>query len=90
MPRYAGVAFIGGLYQVLGIVCGLGGIAVIVISLFAESDRSRSSAISSVVGVGGVVSGLGLVLIGFVIIGIGQLFDCVRDMARNSFQLHRR
>jgi hypothetical protein len=99
-PNYGGVKFIGRLYEICGyILCVLGCIVILLslVSLIAgavatSGHGSAGSAIVGLLGVGGLVGaiyGALLMLLGICEIGAGQLFYCVRDMARNSFYLQR-
>jgi len=94
IPNYGGVKFIGTVGVVLGFILifiglllllfsSLGGIAKTVFETprFAYQGRGFD--------VVGLIIGLILILVGIVNIGMGQLFYCVRDIARNSTYLQK-
>jgi len=87
-PGYLGVLFIGYSIIVSGILCWLSGLGV-VLFLVVEGFRSgdlRAAILS--VDLSRAIA-VGLFILGLVLVGMGQLFLCVRDMARNSFHLRK-
>jgi len=82
-PEYGGVKTLAVVYAALGMMAvtvGLLGLCAVIIT---AGDRERST-VTTAVGIG---SALFIVLSGVMLIGFGQLFECIRDIARNSFHL---
>jgi hypothetical protein len=80
VPRYNGVLFLGTLYMVLGGIACIGGAIVLGIGLTHTSEGMAVLMTRLTVG-------LPLIIAGLMLIGFGQLFYCIRDMAQNSFCL---
>ena len=76
-PRYFGIQFIASILVIIGAVTIVWGGIVIAISIF--TDKSPNA-----IGVGWVVGTI-QIIVGVIIIGIGQLYAAFRDMAINSF-----
>lgn len=80
VPNYGGVQFLGTLYIVLGyIACTIGGV------VFLEAATRNTTSRAGVTM--GLLAGGGVVITGLMMVGFGQLFHCIRDMAQNSFRL---
>jgi hypothetical protein len=75
-------------YIVCGLVCWLIGLVVLVVLVVSGL---RSGDMFSIVASGGLglTVAVGLFILGLLQVGMGQLFLCVRDLARNSFHLRR-
>jgi len=87
-PSYGGVTFIGSLFCVLGALrWGVG--AIVLLVLVAAAVKSGDAWVAFAAGTTGLVIGVLLLVAGFVLVGLGQVFFCVRDLARNSFWLRR-
>ena len=92
IPNYGGVKFLGTLYTILGwITCAVGVIVFLVMAIGSlgagiKADSS-GGAILAAGGMMGLLLGAAIVLAGLMQVGFGQLFYCIRDMARNSFYL---
>lgn len=95
IPNYGGVKFLGTFYVILGIVLCVAGVAAAACSLLAGtvgwSPTTKPVTVDGVLisGTIGAIGGGALFLGGMLQIGIGQLFYCFRDLARNSFNLQR-
>jgi hypothetical protein len=88
VPAYSGIKFIGYLFMLCGLLCwGIG--VPWLISIVVRALSSGDSDVMLLMGGIGLPVGAGLFILGFVQIGMGQLFLCIRDMARNSFHLRR-
>ena len=94
MPNYGGVKFLGTLYVVLGWLICIAGVIIFLASVMAAlaaSTRAETAKEATAMMAGGGLAGLfsgGVMFFGgLILIGSGQLFYCVRDMARNSFLL---
>jgi len=81
-PGYWGLELMAALIALCGVLCWLGAAAVVGLAYPAAGDGSVASA----VGVGmRLMSGVWLFVVGLVLIGVGQFFSCVRDVAINTF-----
>jgi len=100
-PNYGGVKFIGRVYEILGWVCCILGVVVFALCLlgglaggadtgYSSASRARGAVLGGLGGglMGAIFGGM-LILAGVIQIGMGQLFYCMRDLARNSFHLQR-
>jgi len=104
-PNYTGVKFIGYLFIGLGVLLWIVGVVILIKALTTPSesgvhDITATSPGQTVVrtvwtGPGGeqVIFGVIVAIFfgihGFILVGIGQLFFCIRDMAQNSYYLRR-
>jgi hypothetical protein len=65
-------------------------LAALLTAAGATSEAQTASQATTMLAVGGIyglVIGAVMFVSGLILIGFGQLFYCVRDMARNSFLL---
>jgi len=88
LPGYLGVRIMGIFYIVCGIACWLIGLAVM-LYLVVGGLRSGDLQAAILSGGLGLAIAIGLFILGLVQVGMGQLFLCVRDLARNSFHLRK-
>lgn len=88
IPSYFGVSLIGTCFVIFGVLTTiLGGIGI-VLSIMGTNNQSPERVSGSAVGLGAFTFGL-IILGGLFQIGFGQLFYCIRDMARNTFYLRK-
>jgi hypothetical protein len=87
-PGYLGVRIMGIFYIVCGLACWLIGLGVMLylVADILQSGDLRAAVLSASLF---LAIAFGLFILGLVQVGMGQLFLCVRDMARNSFHLRK-
>jgi hypothetical protein len=90
-PNYVGVKFLGAFLELLGELLCILGVVLAAFCLLGGAHAMESVKIEGkpMSGTLGAVGGGILFFCGLVQIGVGQLFICFRDIARNSFNLQR-
>ncbi|MCK4624458.1 MAG: hypothetical protein KAV00_04045 [Phycisphaerae bacterium] len=104
-PNYTGVKFIGYLFIGLGVLLWIAGMVILIKSLTTPSESGMHDITTTSPGqtvvrtvwtgpsgdqvMSGVIMAILCGILGFIFIGVGQLFSCIRDMAQNSYYLRR-
>lgn len=101
IPDYRGVKFLGGLFWAFGILHWVAALVVAVGTVITGSSQgSRSPQPVKQSGLQwqgpdfsqllmGLAVAVLIMVLGFILVGFGQLFFCIRDQTRNSFYLRR-
>lgn len=92
-PKYEAVYLLGKLQVVLGVICIIAAVLVLLVGVSSLSTAGSKSSIDKQEAEANawlhIVYAVAVFLAGVMYIGLGQVFQCLRDMARNSFQLHK-
>ena len=81
-PRYSGLEVLAALIALCGVLCWVAAAVVVAVGLRAAGEGSTGGVLGGAVS---LVSGGCLGLVGLVLVGTGQFFSCVRDIAINTF-----
>lgn len=90
LPAYIGLAFVGWLLRIAGWLGVAVGVVVLVVSLVGTAELQREYSEKHFqelhFSVFGIIPAITGVVWGLCVIGFGELFLAIRDIARNSFR----
>lgn len=83
-PRYVGLAFVCMALRIVGWVVAATGLLLVILSLsrFPMKDLGPVAAGGPI----GALYGVGLIVAGLFVVGFGEIYGALRNLARNSFR----
>jgi hypothetical protein len=83
-PKYVGLAFVCVALRIVGWAVAVAGLLLVILSLakFPMKDLGPLSAGGPI----GALYGVGLIVGGLFVVGFGEIYGALRNLARNSFR----
>ena len=83
-PRYVGLAFVCMALRIVGWMLAAAGVLLVILSLskFPMKDLGPLAAGGPI----GALYGVGLIVGGLFVVGFGEIYGALRNLARNSFR----